>query len=211
MSGAKIALILALALIVTAIGLVLSSSPITVIGANSVTKAEPIGYTTGNISGCQEVGTFPRDTSAIRLSIAANVGPRVSVAVLSGSHMLTRGERQAGWGADETVTVAVHALPFAVSNARICTTLGRAIEHISLHGTPAGSSAPSNNGGSEGIELRMEYLRPGPISWASLVASVSRKLGWGHAASGSWIVFLLLAIMISLVALTSYLTIEEMR
>jgi hypothetical protein len=206
----KITLIVGLALTAAGVGILLSRSPITVIGTNSVVAHVAVRHTDGNVSGCQDVGTLPSRTSAIRTSVSPNVGPRVSITVLTGSRVLTRGERRAGWGLAETVTVPVHALTDPVDHARICTALGPAIEPIQLNGTPAGSSTP-NSRGLAGVLLRMEYLRPGPRSWAALIPSISRRLGLGHAASGTWIVLLLLTTMIAVVLLTSRLILKELQ
>src|SRR6202043_813748 len=53
--------------------------------------------------------------------------------------------------------------------------------------------------------FRVEYLRPGHSSWWSLASSVARRMGLGHAAAGTWIVFLLIALMITVVTLASRL------
>jgi hypothetical protein len=205
----QIALVVGLALIAAAIAIVLSSSPIAVIGTNSIAE-EATENVNGDIGGCQYVGQVPRGTSAIRIPLAANSGPQVNIQVLAGSHRVSEGERAAGWGADETITVPINALAHTIDNARICTTLGSTIESVGLRGMPA-STTSLHNHGLAGVALRMEYLQPGPQSWGSLLPSISRTLGFGHAIGGSWIILLLLAIMISLVALTSYLALGEIR
>jgi hypothetical protein len=210
MRSVKVTLVVGLTLVATAVGVVLSSSPITVIGTDGVVAQVPAAFTNGNISGCQDGGTLPRGTSAIRTSVSPNIGPRISITVLAGARVVTRGERRAGAGEVETITVPVHPLAYPVHHARICTALGPAIGATQLNGTPIRSSS-SNSRGLDGVALRMEYLRPGPRSWASLVPSISRKLGLGHAAGGTWIVFLLLAIMITVVLLTSHLSLKELR
>jgi hypothetical protein len=57
----------------------------------------------------------------------------------------------------------------------------------------------------------MEYLRPGRKSWWSLASSVAHHMGLGHAASGTWIVFLVLALMLTVVILASRLALRELR
>jgi len=210
MRPTKIALALGLTLIVVAIGVVLSRSPLKAAGANSVLDQETTTYTHGNISGCEVSGTLPARTTAIRLSLAANVGPWVRIRVLAGSRLLTQGERAAGWGADKTVTVPVAPLSHTVHGALVCTAVGPAVEFLHIMGTPAKSTSPEGRN-LAGIELRMEYLRPGPKSWLSLAPAISRRMGLGRAAGGTWVVFLALALMIAVAILASRLTLREVR
>jgi hypothetical protein len=210
MSGPRIALAVGLALTAIAVGVILSRSPITVAGTNSVKAQQAVAYMHTSETGCQEGGTLPRETSAIRVSMLANIGPKVSLRVLEGSRVVTQGEHPAGWGEDETVTVPVRPIPHAVRDVVVCTTVGPAIEFLQLNGIRA-TSASREASGLAGVKLRMEYLRPGSESWLSLSVSISRRLGLGHAAPGTWIVFLLLTLVIAVAVLASRLTLEELR
>src|SRR5271163_1764614 len=78
-----VALTVGVALAVAALAVVLSGSPPTVAGTNSV-AAERANGVAGGTGGCQESGTMPSGTTAIRLSLGADVGPSVTVKVLSG-------------------------------------------------------------------------------------------------------------------------------
>jgi hypothetical protein len=209
MRAVGIALGAGLLLTAIAIGVVLSRSPYTVAGTNSVFAEGTAKIVYDGQSGCQTGETLPRGTSAIRVSLSANVGPRVAIRVLDGSRVLTQGERAAGWGVAETVTVPVRPLSRAIHNVRVCTSTGRPIENLQINGTPA--SSRSVKGNLDGVTLRMEYLRPGTTSWLSLARATSRRLGLGRAASGTWIVFVLLALMITVAGLASRLTYREMR
>jgi len=210
MSGPRIALAAGLALIVIALGVVMSRSPITVAGTNSVPAEKAVAYTHTSETGCQKGGTLPRGTSAIRVSMLASIGPRVSLTVLAGSRVLTRGEHPSGWGEDETVTVPVRPISHAVRDVVICTTVGPAIEYLQLNGTQATSSSHEDRG-LAGVRLRMEYLRPRKRSWLSIAPSISRLLGLGHAATGTWIVFLVLTLVIAVAVLASRSTFRELR
>jgi hypothetical protein len=208
MRRATIALMLGLAVLGVGIGVVLARSPLTVAGTNSVALQGSVA-THGDISGCQESGTVPQGTSAIRVSLAAVVGPRVSLKVLSGSRVVSEGERAAGWGVDDNVVVPVRRLSRAVRDARVCTSIGptvepRAREGLLIDGTKV-RPLTTERSLLEDAKLRMEYLRPSSKSWWSFVPSIAHHMGLGHAAGGAWLVFLVLALMLVVVALASRL------
>lgn len=208
MRSVRIALVVGLALTALTIGVVLSGSPPTVAATNSVPAASALRFVQGGYTRCQEGETLPRDSSAIRLSLSANIGPRVTVSVLSGSSVVTHGQRGAGWGVQETVTVPVTPVPRAIPNARICVAIGPTVEPLEVRGslvpTFVAGGGPRNVG-----KVRIEYLRAGHTSWWSLVPSVARHMGLGREPSGTWIVFALLALMITITILASRLVLKE--
>jgi hypothetical protein len=211
MRSVTIALAVALALMVVTIGGVLSRSPLTVAGTNAIAaEREVLVAPGGQTTSCEQAGTLPQGTSAIRVSLTANVGPMVRVSLLSGSRVLTRGERPAGWGLATHVVVPVRRVPHTVRNARICTTIGPRAQLIAALGTlvqpTAAEVIPLQD-----VRLRMEYLRRGPKSWWSLASSIAYHMGLGRAASGTWIVFLVLTLMIVVAILASRLTLRELR
>jgi hypothetical protein len=199
-----VALAAGLALTAATVGVVLSRSPLIVAGTNSVPAHHAVAFAREGSKGCQKSGTLPRDTSAIRISIFANTGPRVAVSALSGSLVVTHGTRDAGWAFTENVTVPVKRVPRTIPNARICITLGPFLEPVQFNGIVVRTTAGPTLG------LRVEYLRPGHRSWWSLAPSIARRMGLGHAASGTWIVFLLMALMITVVILASRLILREL-
>jgi hypothetical protein len=189
-----------------AIGVVLARSPVTVAGNNSVAAEHGAGYVYGGTTNCQVAGTVPRGTSAIRFSFSNNVGPAVTVKVLSGGRVVTQGTRHAGWGVDETVTVPVKRISHAIPDARVCVAFGPTVEAVEINGSVARATTPSGSA----VRFRMEYLRPGDSSWWSLASTVARRMGLGHAPSGTWIVFLLIALMITVATLVSRLLLREL-
>jgi hypothetical protein len=205
-----VALIVGLALVAIAIGVVLSRSPLEVAGTNSIHASSAIGYVGGGSSSCQPSGTIPQGTTAIRISASSNIGPNVTLEARSESSIVARGKRPAGWGIDETVTVPVARVAHAIPNAQICVVFGPVTEDVQINGVqlPATSvsGAPETN-----ARFAVEYLRPGSSSWWSLASTVARRMGFGHAPSGTWIVFLLLALTIAIVALASRLLLRELR
>jgi hypothetical protein len=203
------ALVFGLALAVAAIGVVLSRSPITVAGTNSVPASSIVAYLWGGVRRCERGGTLPQGTSAIRVSAFSNTGPRTTLKALSGPLVLTHGERDAGWGVDASVTVPVRRVPRTVPNTTVCMALGPALEPVGLTGIEVPTTTA--NGRAGGARFRMEYLRAGHRSWWSLAPSVARRMGLGRAASGTWIVFVVIALMITVAALASRLLLRELR
>jgi hypothetical protein len=209
MRSVKITLAVAIALMIVAIGVVLSRAPLIATGANSVGTASPVAFTRGNTSSCQ-TGTLPQGTSGIRVSLASGVGPWVRITVFSGSQIITRGERAGGWGLAENVLVPVRAVSRTIPDARICTAVGRVVEPMPVLGAPIRPGTPHQLSFKD-IKLRLEYLRPGPKSWLALASSITHHMGLGHAASGSWLAFFVLAVMVAIVVLAARLTLEELR
>ncbi len=185
--GVLVALGVGTTLIVVAIVLTLARAPLVPAGAGSV---RPVTYNVidrGGFSSCQSEEALPRGTTAIRLWVRASFGPRVSVTALSGSRILTRGARGAGWAGIQVV-VPVARVASAVPHARICFTVGRAFEGIGLIGEGRVS-------GEAYGRIAIEYLRPGSNSWWSLTRSITRHMGLGRAPGGAWIFLIPIALM----------------
>ncbi|HSZ04150.1 MAG TPA: DUF2142 domain-containing protein [Solirubrobacteraceae bacterium] len=194
---ARLALAVALAVTLVALGIVLTRSPTAVAGSDGVSDALVATHLhrAGRI-GCQPAGTVPQGTDAIRVSLAANVGPSVRVRVLAGPRTVTAGERAPGWGTTDTVTVPVGRVARTIGAATLCTTIGATVEPIQVDGvlTPTGS-------GRTVPRLRAEYLRPGTSSWLSLIASIAADIGIEHAPSGAWSAYLVIALMLAVATL----------
>jgi hypothetical protein len=199
----KIALAAGLALIVAAIVVTLSLSPLSVASMNSALN-EKLASTQQASGACQSNEVLPRGTSAIRIALSAFLGPHVTVKALSGKRVVTDGARGSGWTGG-VVTVPVKSVPRTIPHVRICFALALAgDETVSMYGEPSAPALAARSG--EGAPLpgrvRIEYLRPGP-SWLSLSSSVARHMGLGHAGSGTWIAFFVAVLMIAVVALSS--------
>ena len=210
MTSVRIALAVGLVLVAAALGVVLSSSPVSVAGTNAILASPAFVYASGDSHRCQPGGTVPTGTTAVRISASANIGPSVTLKVFSGSHPVTSGERDAGWGVDETVTVPVTRVLRTIPASTLCIAFGAAIEPFEIKG----AQEPTTTAGGpigESLGLRVEYLRPGHASWWSLASSVAHRMGLGHAPAGTWIVFLLIAIMLTVTALASRLILRELR
>lgn len=210
MRSVAVALSVGLALLVVAIVVILARSPLKVVGTNSVAETVVNELQKGNLSSCQPVGAFPKGTSAIRIGIEpTSAGPTVTAKVLSGTRVLTQGQLIDGWGAASSATVPVKPLAQTVDNAVICTTIGAATLPFRIRGTPARQPAPGANK-LQAVVLRMEYMRPGPKSWWSLAPSIAYHMGLGRAASGTWIVYFTIALMLAVAALAARLVLKEL-
>jgi hypothetical protein len=211
MRSVKIAIALGLALLAISIGLTLTRSPPLLAGTNSILVATKVASTTRSASACQANEVLPANTSAIRLSLEATLGPRVTVKASSGRQVVTYGERPAGW-TGLGVTVPVKRVPQSTSGVKICFAFGVENERVSIFGQTT-SAKVAATGGEEVLpgRMRIEYLRSGHSSWWSLASSVSRRIGLGRAWAGTWIVLLLLTLMVTVATLTSWLVLQELR
>jgi hypothetical protein len=201
----RLAVVVGLVAIAAMLGVVLSHAPLSVAGTNGVPAHLEI--TTIRKGGviCQAGGTLPEGTTAIRVSLSANVGPRVELSVFSGSRLIADGHREAGWGVTETVTVPVARMPLTVAATRVCTTIGPAAEAIDINGTKTGAGANSHT-----ILLRIEYLRPSRSSWLSLASSLASGMGIAHAGGGAWVAYVAIAAMIAAAAIAVRVLLREL-
>jgi Predicted membrane protein (DUF2142) len=204
------ALLLGLALTVIAVAVTLSGYPDVVTSTNAVALEAHLGQTEGPATVCQPGESLPRDASAIRLSLEAPIGPRVTVAVLSGGRLLTSGTRGSGWTA-ASVTVPVKPLAYTSSGTTVCFHADRSRARLAILGAPTDPAvaARSSTGRTLPGRLRIEYVRAGRASWWSLAGSSARRMGLGRAVAGTWIPMLALLLMLVLTLLMSWLVIRE--
>jgi hypothetical protein len=193
----RLALAAGLTALAVALGVVLTRPPMTVIASDNVPATLAVASISHPTVACQAGGSVPQGTEQIRVSLSANTGPQVNLEVFSGSTLVTTGERDAGWGIDETVTVPVKRVAQTIPHARICTTIGPVVEPLQINGT----RVKIPNSAQVTVLLRMEYLRPGHRSWLSLASSIAHDMGLAHAPSGTWVAYLLVAVMLAAVML----------
>jgi hypothetical protein len=208
----RIPLVLIVGLLLTAfaVALAVSRSPLVLLSA-SPTQVE--GGLTGVQSGttvCQAGETLPAGTSAIRFSLSSAYGPSMSVEARADGQLLTRGSRGGEWVGP--TAIAVTPVAHTSTNVTVCLKVGTVTEGTALSGGKAsrGHTATINGNPSTG-GMRIEYLRPGPKSFASLASSIATHMGMGNASGGSWIVFLLIVLMATIVALASWGLIGDLR
>ena len=83
---------------------------------------------------------------------------------------------------------------------------------VEFQGSRTSSSAAVTAGGERQYgRLRVEYVCAGHRSWLSLSSAVARHISLGRAWSGMWVVFFILALALSIVALISWSIVRELR
>jgi hypothetical protein len=212
MRAVRVTILSGLALLAGALALLASGSPPTVALSSSAPIVAKLGAAYSDPGTCQGGETLPAGTSALRLLLhSPMLGPRVSVEVLAGARVLTGGARGPGWTAG-AVTVPVKPLPRTVAGVAVCFSFSRSAWPIGLTGRPAppqlaARAARQVLSGRVGVE----YLRPGERSWWSRLPAIARQMGLGHAVGGAWVPALVLALIASLVGLSSWLAVRELR
>ena len=209
--GVRAALALGLTLVAIGVAVVMSGSPVRIVGTSSAAMRTRIGFLQGRSGACQDGEALPKGTTAIRVALEAVVGPRVSVTALSGGRVLARGAHGSGWtGADVTVPVGYLARP--ATNAIVCVAVGQSREVIAMIGQRSGApSAATSAGGPLAGRMRIEYLGAGDRSWWSMVLPVARRIGLGRAPGGTWVVLLQALLMAAITTLASWLCLRELR
>lgn len=207
-----IALASALALVAIALGMTLASAPTVILHANSTLANGSIAETATGAQACQSGEVLPAGTSAIRLTLTAEVGPRVSVKALAGNHVLTSGALGEGWTGG-SVTVPVKEVTRAASNVQICFKLDPSKENVGLVGSTTGAAVAAVDGKGKPLpgRIKIEDLAVSHRSWLTVAPEVARRIGLGHAPSGTWAVLALLALMAATVVSASWLVLKELR
>jgi hypothetical protein len=211
MGRVRIALAIGLALIVVAICLTLTQAPLSLARRNN-SEDTILGSARRSGDDCQSNEVLPRGTSAIRLHVFAEYGPKVTLTVLEHGRVIARGQQDAGWTGG-AVTVPVRALPASRSPVELCfALLLNGDETLQLLGEPVPAARATREGRKTlAGRLSVEYLRPGRSSWWSLVPAVARNAGLGRAASGAWSVALVGVLMGGVLLLCSGLIVRELR
>src|SRR5580692_6763161 len=174
----RIALAAGLALVALALVLTLSGSPATLAAPRPGTVDQELTSTRRPMTVCQAGETLPRGTTALRLSLKALIGPRVTVEALVGARVVASGERGPGWTAS-AVTVPVGPIARTLPGATVCFALAVNDETVEIAGAagPHATGALVENGQGLAGRVKIEYLRPGTRSWWSLALATARHLG----------------------------------
>lgn len=198
----QVALAVGLLLTALGIGVVMSQSPPVVARSNGVAINALVAEVSSRYEACEGHEVLPRGTTAIRLSLEAMFGPSVLVRVLRDGQVLTSGTQASGWSR-QSVTVPVKPLAHTITGAVVCFAMDPQDERVYVKGS---SSAP---GSSAGGLTRIEYLRAGGQSWWALAPSVARRMSFGRATSGLWIVLAVAAAMLALTATVSWVLLRD--
>jgi len=209
----RVAIALAAGLLTIAVGvaLTLARRPLVLVAENLPQTHHTLIMARHSAGACQAGEVLPAGTSAVRLGLTTDIGSRVGVKVLADSRVIAEGTQRPGWrGA--SVTVALPPRPRTLAPVTVCfalTDLNSAIRMLGL-ATGAHVAARAEGKALPG-RMHVEYLRPGPRSWWSMLSSVSWRLGLGRAASGTWYALLLLTLVVALVVLSSWAVLRESR
>jgi hypothetical protein len=212
MHSVKITLAVGLALTAAAVGIVLSGTLPTVLTRSSASKQEALASSRiDSVTACQANERLPRGTAAIRLSLAAFTGSRVTVKVLSGTHVVTAGEHGSAWSGHD-VTVPVRAVPQTISPVTVCFATAPFHDELIVYGRRTGiaSAAHTSSGQALGGRMGIAYLGEGRSSWLALASTVARHMGLGRAWSGTWVALLVAMFMLAAASMTSRLIIREL-
>jgi hypothetical protein len=207
-----VALGAALALMVIAIGVTLTRSPPSVAGSDYTPSQGSFALVNGGARVCQTNQSLPSGTTAVRVSLYAGLGPRVSVKVLSGDRVLTSGVRGAGWRGESPTIPLRPVVRQGASNVKLCFALGRTSEVVFLNGviSNASDAVAYEDGSSLEGRMRIDYLKPGDRSWLDLALSVARRAGLGRWPAGTWVILLVTTMVAVVVAGTSWLIVREL-
>jgi hypothetical protein len=208
----RIKIVLAAGLVLTALafGVVLAKKPAVLAAGNGVAPTSLIGVAKTDTAVCQTEARLPAGTSAIRIALDAVTGPRVNVEVLEGGRVVARGSRGTGWYGS-TVTVALAPARATGRRVTVCFRLSLVLSYVALLGedTPPAAAAIGDGRRMPG-RIDISYLRPSRASWWSMAGAVIRHMGLGRAASGSWIVVPIVALMVAAIALGWWVALAEL-
>ncbi len=208
----KAALAGGLALIAVALVATLAHAPATVTETTVLPATQFTATTSNGSGGCQRGELLPPDTTAIRLGLFAVTTPAVAVKVFAGPRLLTEGTLAPGWSGEGATVPVDRVLARAVSPVTVCFTVTSVTGAVQMVGktTPPAEATVAEAKPLPG-RISIEYLRPGRRSWWSLAVSVARRLGLGRAYSGTGNALLVLALAITVLTLSSWLVVRDLR
>jgi hypothetical protein len=205
----KLTIVVCLASIAAMVAVTLTKAPPRVV--DGVGSNADMTFTTGDFAACQADEVLLHGVSAIRLGVAAGLGPAVHVRAYSGSRVLTQGSRSANW-TGYSVTVSVAPLKRTVSHVKLCLAVGPNSGPVYIFGRNSLPQRAAVSAGGQTLPGRVgvEYLAAGSGSWWSRALSVARHMGIGHALSGSWVALLVAVLVGAVAALTTRLAWREL-
>ena len=206
----KVVLTAVLTLIALAVLVVLLRSPSTVAATNGIEPTTVLGIATHDGSACQAGETLPAGITAIRITLDAPIGPRVSVEALAGQRIVTEGTQGTAWYGS-AVTVPVTPTRRAFAHVTVCFQLRFVGGYVALRGADSPRAvAATADGRSLPGRLGISYLRPARESWWTLAPTVMRHMGLGRAASGTWIALPIAALIATAIAVASWVLVREL-
>jgi len=211
MRPVKVALAAGLTLLAVAIAATLVHAPMVIAHKNGTPQAEDrIATAAHSVTYCQANELVPRGTTAIRLSLAADTGPRVRVSVSAGGRVITGGTQGSGW-TGRVVTVPLKPLAHTMPAATVCVSLAPRDERVTVFGEDTERAIAARDGRHTlAGRMWLEYLHPGSRSWASLIPSTARRMGLGRTPAGTWNALLAFELLAAVAILSSTLVLKEL-
>jgi hypothetical protein len=206
----RLTIAIGLALTALAVGISLARSPLVRAGTDGTPLPTEIGATSVPATICQGEETVPAGTTAIRVSLLSLLGPRIKLVARSGGQAVTTGEIGYGW-TGAVVAIPVTRVVGIHAHTKICVTLAKRQQLVNLRGVNTKFS-PAVTEGKQVLpgRMRFDYLRPDSSSWLSLALPTARRIGL-NIGGGAGIVLIPLMLLLSAVALTSWLLARDLR
>jgi hypothetical protein len=216
-SGRAVAMTLAgsLTLVAVVLVLALSDRDVHLAGTNNVFDRFPVADLQRGDELCEQFETVPADAAVVRLSVApdaATVRGPVSIRVLAGERVVSRGRRAGGWDG-ESVDVPIETVRRTIDEGQVCVTNGgRTALTLRGYGVEPDRLGFTLRGEQTDKQIRLTYLRPEPESWWSMAGVVAHRFGLGRGELfGGWMVFAWLAGLVAMGLAVVALVLREAR
>lgn len=188
---------------------VLLQAPARIVSTNRIAATVSLGELKRHTTACQSQEVVPAATNALRLSVAAYLGPAIWVTIEHRGQVVARGHHPAHWVSSALTVPLGHAVKATV-HATVCLRRDNSKLAANLVGSEqSGPAAASLSGASSPGRLRIEYLAPGHRSWLARALYVVRRFGLGRAPSGGVLAVLVAAGMMLAVALAAWLLLHD--
>lgn len=156
---------------------------------------------------CQSGDRVPAGTAAVRLRAIGRPHARMPIALtLSGEDGVQDVGTAARWDGAGAIVVPLRQPLRSDTIADVCVALpGGRSQLIAFKGVPiAADQGATRNGAPVAGRMHLEYLAAGDASRWSLLPSVARRLGRGHAWSGPSVPLLVVLLMLAPIALSAW-------
>jgi hypothetical protein len=201
--------------LVAAIAATLSDASVRETGTNGVLVSGEVDTLRPGHRVCQDGERVPARTAVLELTAtrAGTPPPALAVELTDAARRAPVAAGTAAWG-ELTATVRLHPAPARERTVRVCLRLrgsggAAASASATLFGAPAaGAASATDDGARLGGRVRFDYLRAGAESWWAFAPTVVRRVGLGHAWSGSSVALLAALLTLASIAVASWLLVR---
>lgn len=188
MTLARLALGLALALVLAVLALDMSGSAPRGAGSDHNNPAVFAATVPGGGTLCQPIVPLPGDVARAQLLIGTYGHPVPALQLtFSGAGGAVAGGALPAGGKEGTVVIPVHRTGSALASSFCLHVGGRSSVALGGEGGPIGASSELVNGVAQGGRVSLLYLRAGSESWWQLLPSLDHRFGLGKASFfGGW-------------------------